>query len=178
MKSMFLSEHLAQQVYSNTTVSNNIQQPKALFKPFTKPVTDIISDLNFLTSYIVNGVQHVDEEQEVYMIFNEKSVPKLLIRNKKNEDETYSNKYFKSFFCIDDCVDDDISEYSELYFIGLISLCFCSNKMNDTFKSSLLSFIGDALKLKNLPFPNFWEFNCQTLLMLIKQHKVTDFDFQ
>jgi len=178
MKSMFLSEHITQQAYSNTTDSSMEQQSKALFQPFTKPINDIISDLNFVTSYTVNGVQQVGDEVEFYMMFDEGSAPKFLIRNKKDEDELYESKYFNSFSCLAECVDDDISEYSQHYFIGLISLCLCSVKINDQFKQSLLSFTNKALKLENLPFPNFWEFNCQTLLMLIKQHKVTDFNFQ
>tara|TARA_R110000737_G_C14624499_1_gene494341 strand:+ start:16374 stop:16910 length:537 start_codon:yes stop_codon:yes gene_type:complete len=178
MKDMFLSEYLAQQVYSNTAVYNKIQQPKSLFKPFSKPVIEIIPDLNFLTSYIVSGVQRIDAEHEFYMIIDESSEPKLLIRNKEDDDEIYESMFFKSFLCFSECVDDDVSDYSQNYFLGLISLCICSVKINDQYKQSLLSFTDEALSLENLPSPNYWEFNCQTLLMLIKQHKLTDFDFQ
>jgi len=177
VKDMLLSEHLAQQVHSNTLVSDKALQPESLFQPFTKPIVDIMSDLNFLPSYTVKGVQRIDDELEFYMIFDEGYEPKLLIRNKKEEDDLYDSKYFKSFSCLSECV-DDVSEYYKPYFIGLISLCLCSVKINDQLKQSLLNFTSKALSIETLPILNYWELYCQKILMLIKQHKLTDFDFQ
>ncbi|XQW84253.1 hypothetical protein ACOYR1_14095 [Thalassotalea piscium] len=177
MKDMFLSEYLVQQVHSNTLVSDKVQQPKPLFKPFTKPIVDIISDLNFLPFNTVKGVLMIGDKLEFYMMFDEGSEPKLLVRNKKEEDDFSDYKYFTSFYCLPECV-DDVSNYSKQYFVGLISLCLCSVKINDQFKQSLLNFTKKALLIETLSVLNYWELNCQKLLMLIKQHKVTDFNFQ
>jgi len=172
---MHLSDMLIHHAHTTPTRKLDTVLASKAWTPITLNMAQLFPELADYTKHKVKGLA-IEVDNVKWCILPQHMTSACLVKITR-ETECFESTNVKVYADISCCVADEYREISKLYFMGSLNLCLRSRLVASSGKLLMLTFANRALSARDVLMGNFYEFNAQTLNVLLKQHRAYDFDW-